>query len=67
MEDRFNKFVEWVGDRIDRGEEYEFDLDMFEKYFPFIKNKDMLERCIDEENEEGSSDNWDNVEFIDGV
>jgi len=67
MEDRFNKFVEWVGDRIDRGLEYEFDLDMFLKYLPFIKNKDMLERCIDEENEEGYSENWDNIEFVEGV
>jgi hypothetical protein len=61
------EFVEWVGDRIDRGLEYEFDLEMFEKYFPYIKNVDMLERCIDEENEEGSSDNWDNVIFEEGV
>lgn len=67
MEDRFNKFVEWVGDRIDRGDEYEFDLDMFYKYLPYIKNKDMLERCIDEENEEGCSDNWDNIIFVEGV
>ena len=61
MEDRFNKFVEWVGDRIDRGLEYEFDLEMFEKYFPFIKNKDMLERCIDE----GMMDNISQI--VDGI
>jgi hypothetical protein len=67
MEERFNKFVEWVGDRIDRGLEYEFDLEMFEKYFPYIKNVDMLERCIDEENEEGFSENWDNIVFVEGV
>ena len=67
MEERFNKFVEWVGDRIDRGVEYEFDLEMFEKYFHYIKNKDMLERCIDEENEEGSSDCWDKIVFVEGV
>jgi len=67
MEERFCKFVEWIGDRIDRGLEYEFDLEMFEKYLPFIKNVDMLERCIDEENEEGCSDNWNNVVFVEGV
>jgi hypothetical protein len=67
MEERFSKFVEWIVDRIDRGLEYEFDLEMFEKYFPYIKNVDMLKRCIDEENEEGSSDNWDNIVFVEGV
>ena len=67
MENRFTKYVEWVGDKIDRGDIIEFDLEMFLKYLPFIKNRDMLERCIDEENEEGSSDNWDNVEFVEGV
>ena len=64
MEERFTRFVEWVGDRIDRGDEYEFDLEMFVKYFPFIKNLDMLERCIDEENEEGFSDSWDDIIFV---
>ena len=67
MEERFGKYVEWVGDRIDRGLEYEFDLDMFLKYLPFIKNKDVLERCIDEENEEGCSYKWDDVKFVEGV
>lgn len=67
MEERFGKFVEWIGDRIDRGLEYEFDLEMFEKYFPYIKNVDMLETCIDQENEEGFSENWDNVVFVEGV
>jgi len=67
MQERFGKYVEWIGDRIDRGMEYEFDLEMFEIYFPYIKNKYMLERCIDEENEAGSSDNWNNVMFVEGV
>lgn len=67
MEERFVKYVEWIGDRIDRGLEYEFDLEMFEKYFPYIKNRDMLERCIDEENEEGMSDCWNDIVFVEGV
>ena len=67
MEERFVKYVEWIGDRIDRGLEYEFDLEMFKKYFPYIKNKDMLERCIDEENEEGMSDCWNDIIFVEGV
>jgi hypothetical protein len=67
MEERFGKFVEWIGDRIDRGLEYEFDLEMFEIYFPYIKNRDMLETCIDQENETGSSDKWDDIVFVEGV
>jgi len=67
MEERFCKFVEWIGDRIDRGLEYEFDLEMFEKYFPYINNLDMLETCIDQENETGSSDCWDKIVFVEGV
>lgn len=63
MEERFLRFVQWIADRIDRGAEHEFDLEMFEKYFPHIKNKEMLERCVDEENEAGYSECWDLVEF----
>lgn len=67
MEERFGKFVEWIGDRIDRGLEYEFDLDMFYKYLPYIKNVEVLETCIDQENETGSSDCWDDIVFVEGV
>lgn len=67
METRFVKFVEWIGDKIDRGDVIEFDLDMFYKYLPFITNKHVLETCIDEENENGYSENWDKIQFVDGV
>ena len=67
MENRFGKYVAWIGSKIDRGDVIEFDLEMFYKYLPFIKNVDMLEKCIDEENEEGESFNWDRIEFIEGV
>ena len=67
MENRFGKYVDWIGSKIDRGDVIEFDLEMFYKYLPFIKNVDMLEKCIDEENEEGESFNWDRIEFIEGV
>ena len=67
MENRFTKFVEWVGDKIDRGDLIEFDLEMFDRYIPFIKNKSVLEGCIDSENEEGFSENWDKIEFVDWV
>ena len=67
MEHRFTKFVEWVGDKIDRGDIIEFDLEMFDRYLPFIKNQSVLENCIDSENEEGFSEDWDKVEFVDWV
>ena len=67
MEERFLRFVEWVGDKIDRGDIIEFDLEMFYKYLPYIKNREVLENCIDEENELGESLEWDMIEFVEGV
>ncbi len=67
MEEKFTKYVEWIGVKIDRGDLIEFDLEMFHPYLPFIKNRDVLENCIDSENEEGSSDNWDKIEFVEGI
>jgi hypothetical protein len=67
MEHRFTKFVEWIGDKIDRGDIIEYDLEMFHPYLPYIKNQNVLETCIDDENEEGFSEDWDKVEFVDGV
>lgn len=67
MEERFGKFVEWIGDKIDRGDVIEFDLGMFYKYLPYITNLHVLETCIDEENETGCSENWDKIKFVDGV
>tara|TARA_R110002110_G_scaffold135418_7_gene319486 strand:- start:7282 stop:7485 length:204 start_codon:yes stop_codon:yes gene_type:complete len=67
MESRFNRRVEWVGDMIDRGSKYLFELEDFECFRKFIKNWEMVELCVYEENEEGSSDNWDLVEFVEYV
>tara|TARA_B110000495_G_C22625270_1_gene372328 strand:+ start:372 stop:590 length:219 start_codon:yes stop_codon:yes gene_type:complete len=67
MEERFLRFVEWIGDKIDRGDIIEFDLEMFYKYLPYIKNQEVLENCIDEENELGESLEWDMIEFVEGV
>ena len=67
MQTRFIKFVEWIGDKIDRGDLIEYDLDMFKIYFPYITNRNILETCIDEENENGYSENWDQVVFVDHV
>lgn len=66
MRERFDKLVELIGDKIDRGDEYEFELEMFEKFRDYILNWGVLERCIDEENEEGFSDSWDEIEFCEG-
>lgn len=67
MEKRFNKFVEWYGDMVDRGSKYIFDLDDFLKFKPFIKNWEMVELCVYEENEEGESFNWDEIKFVDSI
>ena len=67
MENRFMRRVEWVGDMIDRGSKYLFELEDFEGFRKFIKNWEMVELCVYEENEEGESDNWDLVEFVDYV
>ena len=64
MEDKFNRCVERYGDMIDRGSKMDFDIDDFLKYKKYIKNWEMVERCVEEENEEGESFNWDNIKFI---
>ena len=42
MRDRFDKFVEWYGDMVDRGSKDCFDIDDFEKYRKYILNWDMV-------------------------
>ena len=49
MRERFDKLVEWIGDKIDRGDEDEFDIKSFEKFKDYILNWDVLERCVEEE------------------
>ena len=67
MENRFNKFVSWYGDMVDRGSKMVFDIDDFLKFKKYIKNWDMVEKCIEEENEEGESFNWDEIKFVEDV
>jgi len=67
MKERFIKFVEWIGDKIDRGDEDEFDIRGFEVYKDYILNWGVVERCVEDENEEGFSENWDDVEFVKDV
>jgi len=67
MEMRFMRRVEWVGDMVDRGSKYLFELEDFDRFRKYIRNWEMVELCVYEENEEGSSDNWDLVEFVDYV
>jgi len=63
MREKFDKLVELIGDKIDRGDEYGFEVVMFEMFRDYILNWEVVERCIEEENEEGFSDSWDEIEF----
>ena len=67
MRDRFDKFVEWYGDMIDRGSKDCFDIDDFEKYRKYILNWDMVKLSVFEENNDGISYKWDDVKFVEGV
>ena len=67
MEERFCKLVEWMGDMIDRGECDEFEIKYFEKFKSYILNWEVVERCVEDENELGFSCGWDDVKFVEGV
>jgi len=67
MRDRFDKFVEWYGDMVDRGSKDCFDIDDFEKYRKYILNWDMVKLSVFEENNDGISYKWDDVKFVEGV
>lgn len=67
MEERFCKLVEWMGDMIDRGECDGFEIKYFEKFKEYILNWDVVELCIEEENELGCSCNWDKIVFVEDV
>ena len=64
-----NKFVQRIdiiAGKIDRGVEDEFDVRDFLDFKPYIKNWEKLEDAVEEENHDGESDLWDEIEFIDG-
>jgi hypothetical protein len=63
MREKFDKLVELIGDKIDRGDEFEFDVRDFERFRDYVLNWEVVERCIEEENEEGFSDSWDDIKF----
>ena len=67
MRKRFDKFVEWYGDMVDRGDKDCFDIDDFEKYREYILNWDFVKLAIYEENNDGVSYLWDDVKFKEGV
>ena len=67
MRDRFDKFVEWYGDMVDRGSKDYFDIDDFEKYKKYILNWDFVKLACYEENNDGVSYKWDDVKFVEGV
>ena len=56
-----------MGDMIDRGECDGFDIKYFEKFKEYILNWDVVERCVEEENELGCSCGWDEIVFVEDV
>ena len=67
MRERFDKFVEWYGDMIDRGDKDYFEIDDFERFRDYILNWDFVKLAIYEENNDGVSYLWDDVKFKEGV
>ena len=67
MEERFCKLVEWMGDMIDRGECDGFEIKYFERFKDYVLNWEVVERCVEDENELGFSCGWDEIEFVEGV
>jgi len=67
MRERFDKFVEWYGDMVDRGDKDCFDINDFEKYKWFVLDWRVVKRCVEEENNDGVSYGWDDVKFVEGV
>lgn len=67
MRDRFDKFIEWYGDMVDRGDKDCFEIDDFERFREYILNWDFVKLAIYEENKDGVSYLWDMIKFKEGV
>lgn len=66
VEDMFVEFSEDISARIERGWLDVLDESDFEEFKPFIKNWDVVVELVREENEEGYSDKWNDIEFVKG-
>ena len=67
IREKFDKLVELIGDKIDRGDEDCFDIKSFEQFKDYILSWEVLERCVEDENEMGFSCGWDEIEFVEDV
>jgi hypothetical protein len=67
MKERFDKLVEFIGDKIDRGDLDCFDIGDFWMFREYILNWDMVKLSVYEENNDGISYKWDDVKFVEGV
>lgn len=63
VEDKFLEFCEDVSAQIERGILDGLDISDFEEFKPFIKNWDVVVELVKEENENGFSDKWNDIEF----
>ena len=63
IESEFLGLVERIADEIDRGSADVFEENSFKKFRPYIVNWETLLAAIEEENEEGYSELWDEIKF----
>jgi hypothetical protein len=64
IEKEWDEFCENISDLIERGDIFELKVEDFEKWKEYIKNWDVVLEVIREENEEGYSEKWNNIELI---
>lgn len=63
VEDKFIEFCEDISAQIEYGERCSIEVDDFEDFKPFIKNWEVVEELVKEENENGCSDKWSEIKF----
>jgi len=63
IENKFAELVDVISSQIERGTRDEFEERDFEKFRPYITNWGTLIAAIDEDNEEGYSELWEEIEF----
>jgi hypothetical protein len=63
IENKFAELVDVISSQIEHGTRDEFEERDFEKFRPYITNWCTLIDAIDEDNEEGYSELWEEIEF----
>tara|TARA_B110000495_G_scaffold198871_1_gene211363 strand:+ start:43 stop:570 length:528 start_codon:yes stop_codon:yes gene_type:complete len=63
IENQFAKQVDLIAGHIDSGRRDDFNVHDFLKFKPHIKNWETLESAVDQENTQGESDLWNQIQF----